>query len=76
MNSSVFSDRRHASRFKSLRQKFWCGMGNSLRFSCQDRAATTAAYRFLSSDRSDEQRLLQDHFAVTCQRIHALNAYP
>ncbi|WP_246236140.1 IS4/Tn5 family transposase DNA-binding protein [Acerihabitans arboris] len=50
INCSVFSDRRHASRFKSLMQKLWRGMGNSLPFSCQDRAAAKAAYRFLSSD--------------------------
>ncbi|MBC3378682.1 transposase [Serratia fonticola] len=49
MNSSVFSERRHDSRFKSLMQKLWQGMGNSLPFACQDRAATKAAYRFLSS---------------------------
>ncbi|EJJ1248430.1 transposase, partial [Salmonella enterica] len=36
INSSVFSDRRHASRFKSLMQKLWRGMGNSLPFACQD----------------------------------------
>jgi hypothetical protein len=30
INSSVFSDRRRASRFKSLMQKLWRGMGNSL----------------------------------------------
>ncbi|NDL66088.1 IS4 family transposase [Acerihabitans arboris] len=72
INSSVFSDRRHASRFKSLMQKLWRGMGNSLPFSCQDRAATKAAYRFLSSDRIDEQHLLLGHSEATCQRIHAL----
>ncbi|WP_261170056.1 IS4/Tn5 family transposase DNA-binding protein [Serratia fonticola] len=61
INSSVFSDRRHARRFKSLMQKLWRGMGNSLPFSCQDSAATKAAYRFLSSNRIDEQHLLQGH---------------
>ena len=30
INSSVFSDRRRASRFKSLMQKLLAGMGNSL----------------------------------------------
>ncbi|EAX2858482.1 hypothetical protein AKM76_23835, partial [Salmonella enterica] len=50
INSSVFSDRRHASRFKSLMQKLLRGMGNSLPFACQDNAATKAAYRFLSSN--------------------------
>ncbi|WP_392441124.1 transposase DNA-binding-containing protein [Edwardsiella piscicida] len=35
INSSVFSDRRHANRFKSLMQKLWRGMGNSLPFACQ-----------------------------------------
>ncbi|EDX9716452.1 hypothetical protein F9N64_19585 [Salmonella enterica] len=29
INSSVFSDRRHASRFKSRMQKLWRGMGNT-----------------------------------------------
>jgi len=53
-------------------QKLWRGMGNSLPFACQDRAATKAAYRLLSSDRIDEQTLLQGHTEVTCQRIHAL----
>lgn len=72
INSSVFSDRRHASRFKSLMQKLWRGMGNSLPFACQDNAATKAAYRFLSSDRIDEQHLLQGHSEATSQRIHAL----
>ncbi|AYW18952.1 hypothetical protein DTA24_09965 [Klebsiella sp. P1CD1] len=54
INASVFSDRRHASRFNRLMQKLWRGMGNSLPFACQDNAATKAAYRFLSSDRIDE----------------------
>jgi len=72
INSSVFRDRRHASRFKSLMQKLWRGMGNSLPFACQDNAATKAAYRFLSSDRIDEQHLLQGHSEATSQRIHAL----
>lgn len=34
MNSSAFNDRRHATRFKSLMQKLWQGMGNSLPFAC------------------------------------------
>lgn len=72
INYSVFSDRRHASRFKSLMQKLWRGMGNSLPFACQDNAATKAAYRFLSSDRIDEQHLLQGHCEATSQRINAL----
>ncbi|WP_237737128.1 transposase DNA-binding-containing protein [Serratia fonticola] len=71
MNSSVFSDRRHASRFKSLMQKLWQGMGNSLPFACQDRAATKAAYRFLSSTRIDEQMLLREHAEATCLRVKA-----
>lgn len=72
INFSVFSDRRHASRFKSLMQKLWREMGNSLPFSCQDNAAPKAAYRFLSSNRIDEQHLLQGHSEATGQRIHAL----
>lgn len=72
INASVFNDRRHATRFRSLMQKLWLGMGNSLPFACQDRAATKAAYRLLSSDRIDEQVLLQGHTEATCQRIHAL----
>lgn len=71
MNSSVFNDRRHASRFKSLMQKLWQGMGNSLPFACQDRAATKAAYRFLSSTRIDEQMLLWGHAEATCLRVKA-----
>jgi len=55
INTSAFSARRHATRFRSLMQKLWRGMGNSLPFACQDRAATKAAYRLLSSDRIDEQ---------------------
>ncbi|HHT4268665.1 TPA: transposase DNA-binding-containing protein [Enterobacter hormaechei] len=47
-------------------------MGNSLPFACQDNAATKAAYRFLSSDRIDEQHLLQGHSEATSQRIYAL----
>lgn len=61
INTSVFNDRRHATRFRSLMQKLWLGMGNSLPFACQDRAATKAAYRLLSSDRIDEQALLQGY---------------
>ncbi|CAI1543746.1 IS4/Tn5 family transposase DNA-binding protein [Serratia fonticola] len=71
MNSSVFSDRRYASRFKSLMQKLWQGMGNSLPFACQDRATTKAAYRFLSSTRIDEQMLLRGHADATCLRVKA-----
>ncbi|MCE0799472.1 transposase [Buttiauxella sp. S04-F03] len=51
INASVFNDRRHATRFRSLMQKLGLGIGNSLPFTCQDRVATKAAYRFLSSDR-------------------------
>lgn len=72
IDSSVFSDRRHAIRFQSLMQKLWQGMDNSLPFACQDRAATKAACRFLSSDRIDEQQLLQCHSEATSQSIHAL----
>jgi hypothetical protein len=72
INFSVFSDRRHASCFKNLMQKLCRGIGNSLPFACQDNAATKAAYRFLSSDRIDEQHLLQEHSEATSQRIHAL----
>ncbi|WP_228457273.1 transposase DNA-binding-containing protein [Serratia symbiotica] len=68
---STFSDRRHASRFKSLMQKLWQGMGNSLPFACQDRAATKAAYRFLSSTKIDEQTFLQGHTEATCQKVQA-----
>ncbi|NDL61472.1 IS4/Tn5 family transposase DNA-binding protein [Acerihabitans arboris] len=71
INSSTFSDRRHASHFKSLMQKLRQGMGNSLPFACQDRAATKAAYRFLSSTRIDEQMLLQGHTEATCRRVEA-----
>lgn len=69
INASVFSDRRHASSFKNLMQKLWRGMGNSLPFACQDNAATKAAYRFLSSNRIDEQHLLQGHSEVTRKNI-------
>lgn len=73
INASVFNDRRHATRFRSLMQKLWLGMGNSLPIACQDRAATKeAAYRLLSSDRVGELALLQGHTEATCQRIHAL----
>lgn len=71
INASVFSDRRHVSRFRSLMQKLWRGMGNSLPFACQDSAATKAAYRFLASDKIDEQTLLQGHTEATSQRIRA-----
>lgn len=71
INSSVFSDRRRASRFKSLMQKLWRGWATAS-FACRDNAATKAAYRFLSSDRIDEQHLLQGHSEATSQRIYAL----
>lgn len=73
INVSVFSDRRHTSRFKSLMQKLWRGMGNTLPFACQDSAATKAAYRFLASDKIDEQTLLQGHIEATGLRIRATN---
>lgn len=69
INASVFSDRRHVSRFRSLMQKLWRGMSNSLPFACQDSAATKAAYRFLASDKIDEQILLQGHTEATSLRI-------
>lgn len=59
IDASVFNDRHHATRFRSLMQKLWLGMGNSLPFACQDRAATKTAYRLLSSDGIDEQTLFQ-----------------
>ena len=48
------------------------GDGQQPPFACQDNAATKAAYRFLSSDRIDEQHLLQGHSEATSQRIYAL----
>ncbi|MES3393102.1 IS4/Tn5 family transposase DNA-binding protein [Enterobacter hormaechei] len=71
INSSAFGDRRHVSRFKSLMQKLWQGMGNSLPFACQARAATKAAYRFLSSTKVDEQMLLRGHTEASCLRGEA-----
>lgn len=44
-------------------------MGNSLTCTCQHSAATKAAYRFLASDKTDGQTLLQGNTEATGQRI-------
>lgn len=70
INSSVFSDRRHTSRFKSLMQKFWRGMGNSLPFATDmipfSYGSLTDAVKFLNLR-------TQMHTKPTIDSVHSID---
>jgi len=68
-----FKDERLSNRFRTLTEKLWRGMGESIPFACQDWANTKAAYRFLSNDRVTEADILAGHFESTRERFEASN---
>ena len=63
-----FQDLRHGRRFRTLLGQLSEQIGGSIPFACQDWAATKAAYRFLSNDRIDEEKILAGHFFCTRER--------
>jgi hypothetical protein len=68
---SNFQDGRLAARFRTLLDRLWRSVGQSIPLACQDWAQTKAAYRFLSNDRVSEHDILSGHFEATCARFQA-----
>jgi hypothetical protein len=68
---SNFQDGRLATRFRTLLDRLWRSVGQSIPLACQDWAQTKAAYRFLSNDRVNEHDILSGHFEATCARFQA-----
>ena len=68
---SNFQDGRLAARFRTLLDRLWRSVGQSIPLACQDWAQTEAAYRFLSNDRVSEHDILSGHFEATCARFQA-----
>jgi hypothetical protein len=68
---SNFQDGRLATRFRTLLDRLWRSIGQSIPLACQDWAQTKAAYRFLSNDRVSEHDILSGHFEATCARFQA-----
>lgn len=66
-----FQDVRHGRRFRTLLVQLSDRIGGSIPFACQDWAATKAAYRFLSNERVDEEKILAGHFICTRERFAA-----
>ena len=71
-----FQDVRHGKRFRTLVEQLSGQIGGSIPFACQDWAATKAAYRFLSSPRVDEGKILAGHFLCTRDRFAATSDSP
>ena len=63
-----FQDLRHGKRFRTLLGQLSEQIGDSIPFACQDWAATKAAYRFLSNERINEEKILAGHFFCTRER--------
>ena len=71
-----FQDLRHGKRFRTLLGQLSEQIGGSIPFACQDWAATKAAYRFLSNDRINEEKILAGHFFCTRERTTGTEAGP
>jgi hypothetical protein len=59
-----FQDLRHGKRFRTLLGQLSEQIGGSIPFACQDWAATKAAYRFLSNERINEEKILEEPHAI------------
>ena len=71
-----FQDVRHGKRFRTLLGQLSEQIGGRIPFACQDWAATKAAYRFLSNERINEEKLLAGHFLCTRERVAAAHRSP
>lgn len=71
-----FQDGRHGKRFRILLGQLSERIGGSIPFACQDWASTKAAYRFLSNERVNEEKILAGHFACTRERFMTARAAP
>ncbi|MFM0013490.1 transposase [Paraburkholderia sediminicola] len=56
---SNFQDGRLATRFRTLLDRLWRSVGQSIPLACQDWAQTKAAYRFLANDRVSEHDIFE-----------------
>ncbi len=66
-----FGDARLEKRFVKLVEQLSEGVGETIPMACQDWANTKAAYRFLSNERVNEQKVLSGHFRSTRDRFRA-----
>src|ERR1700709_1903144 len=66
-----FQDVRLRRRFRTLLERLWMGVGQTIPFACQDWANTKGAYRFLSNERVSEQDILSGHFQASAERFRA-----
>jgi len=64
-----FPDQRLKTRFGKLLSALSQKIGSTLPATCQDWAATKAAYRFFDNPRVDESMILAGHFAATQSRM-------
>jgi len=71
-----FQDLRHGKKFRTLLGRLSEQIGDSIPFACQDWAATKAAYRFLSNERINEEKILAGYFACTRERTAGTHAGP
>ena len=63
-------DVRLKKRLQKLGEQLSKGVGRSIPWSCQDWAATKAAYRFFSNSRVRVEQILASHFQATQERVH------
>lgn len=71
VTDSSFQDARLRRRFRTLLERLWSGVGETIPFACQDWANTKGAYRFLSNERVSEQDILGGHFQASAERFRA-----
>jgi hypothetical protein len=71
LTNDGFQDVRLRRRFRTLLERLWMGIGQTIPFACQDWANTKGAYRFLSNERVSEQEILSGHFQASAERFRA-----
>src|SRR5215510_4430408 len=71
LDGCAFPDRRLKARLGKLLGDLGRRIGGTVPASCQDWAATKAAYRFFDNPRVDEGVILAGHFAATTTRFAA-----
>jgi Transposase DNA-binding len=64
-----FGDQRIKKRFNVLIGQMYNNIGETIPLACQDWANTKAAYRFLSNQNVDEEKILRGHFHSTKERF-------
>ena len=67
--ANTLPDQRLKKRCRTLLAQLWSRIGNTIPASCQDLAATKAAYRFFSNPKVTQAMILAGHFAATASRF-------